>query len=702
MPYPRVSIRFTAAAAAVLSAFLALLICKKAPPFYFEVSVNASEEGMAQLYYDNGKGINADDSASTRLPQGRSVIRLPVPEGEYRALRFDPTDHGYCRFSVENAQIINVSGSVTREFLPEEFTAFVDMSRRETTGDRVSVSLSARESDPSMTAIFVQPLQLYSSLSDYWWLALKAFSTWFAAMMTAIAAWVFGRKRGWHRVMLSVALLGVLIYILARSRFYAPINFDESAFLWYGWLVNGGAVPYRDIFEPKGPIIFFVNAWGLSLFGLENFLFRIVPTTAAIASIIVFYVALKKRAIVDWLAVLVVGQVALWLIGNDFHDTGLNDSETYGFAFTVMGLSLGSIASSLQRRSLRIMLQVLSGICFGLAVLTKELFVLSVVPAWLFLGLGHGKKKRDWSGLALSATGVAFTAVLFLGYLLSHAALSAYFEELRFSRGFAATYCIDVGRFPRVTGLAVVRESWAMLHGQLYNFDHLAFVLALCGLIFFCGWTMRQAVGFSRLGVAAVAVVLGMVSISIGHCFWRHYFLMGATGLLMLMIMGADATSRYLREASWRRNLLVSAVLVAAFGFVSWTPLKTMAAESYSRRVASWDPLVSEVIEQHSAPGDYVLAPGAPTIFVAFNRQNPYPLGGPSDVILAYEPTFPPSLRMDALRKQLEQNLPKVCYFPEWFEPQQRQFHELLYDPLLRKHNYVRVNDTLWHLPDAQ
>src|SRR2546423_11108116 len=97
------------------------------------------------------------------------------------------------------------------------------------------------------------------------------------------------------------------------------------------------------------------------------------------------------------------------------------------------------------------MLQIASGICFGLAVLTKELFVFSVVPAWLFLGVGHGKKKCDWSGLMFSATGVVLTAALFLGYLLSHAALSAYIDELRFSRGFAAHYCIDIGSFHQVT-----------------------------------------------------------------------------------------------------------------------------------------------------------------------------------------------------------------------------------------------------------
>jgi hypothetical protein len=147
--------------------------------------------------------------------------------------------------------------------------------------------------------------------------------------------------------------------------------------------------------------------------------------------------------------------------------------------------------------------------------------------------------------------------------------------------------------------------------------------------------------------------------------------------------------------------LFIGAVALAGFVFAAWTPVPALARESYPRRVANWDSLVTEIVEQHSGPGDYVLAPGVPTVLVALNRRNPYPLGGPSDAVLPFLADLPSDLQLEALRAQLEQNLPKVCYFPEWFRPHQDRWHELLYDPLLRKYNYVKVNETLWYLPDT-
>jgi hypothetical protein len=242
-----------------------------------------------------------------------------------------------------------------------------------------------------------------------------------------------------------------------------------------------------------------------------------------------------------------------------------------------------------------------------------------------------------------------------------------------------------------------------MLHASLYNFDHLAFVLALCVLIIPIRRALKEGAGITRWVIALLAVVLGMVAVSIGYCFWRHYFLMGTTGLLLTSVIGAESLSLYLRDKSGWIKQGSFVVLLTAFLFVARTPTQIMLIEARSHyRIATWDPLVSETIERHSKPGDYILAPGVPIIFVALDRRNPYPLGGPADDILPYLPAANPKLQMEALRQQLEQNLPKVCYFADEFRHNQTRWHELLYDPLLAKHQYIKVNDSLWYLPDSK
>ena len=693
------------AIAALISSVVTLFLATRTSPFYFEVSMRSSESGTAQLYYDTGRGINADEVITARLREGESRVRFPLAAGTYLGFRLDPIDRGYCQVTLHRVRIIDRSGHAVRRFYPGDFGVFIEVSKKEFVGSEISLDLAAIDNDPGLTIPLHTPLTLRPSRAGWWPFVPKAFLLCFVSLTAVGVTWLLFARRGWVWNGFLLCVLGAFLYLGARSRFFAPLNFDEGVFLWYGSLVNAGAVPYRDIFEPKGPVIFFVNALGLSLFGLKGFLFRIVPTTVALVSITIFYSAMIKRRIAPWLTALLTAQVALWLLSADFHDTGLNDSETYGFAFTLLGFSLGSIGSSLKRRSGQIALQLLSGIFFGLAVLSKELFVFSVIPAWLFLGIPREGIGWNWRQLFLSATGGLLTGISFLSYLVGNSALGSYLELLRFSRTFAANYCVDIGIFPKVSGWSVIPAIWNMLHAYLYNFNHLAFVLVLCALIIPIRRALKHRSGPSviQLVIATSAVILGMVAVSIGYCFWKHYFFMGMTGLLLISVIGAESLSSYLCDKERRVRQGSFVVLLATFIFVAWSPTQLMLTEARSYHpIATWDPLVRETIERHSKPGDYILVPGIPVIFVALDRRNPYPLGGPSDDILPYLPAASPKLQMEALRQQLEQNLPKVCYFEDLYPPNQKMWHELLYDPLLAKYHYVKVNDHLWHLPDGK
>lgn len=687
----------------LISAVVAFLLARRAPPFYLEVAMRSSESGTAQVYYDTGTGINAADSTSVRLRDGESAVRLPLPAGEYRAIRFDPIDHGYCQITIHRARIIDLSGHVVRPFSPEEFSEFHDISQRQIANGAIDLKLNASESDPSFTIFLAAPLTLRPSAWPFWQLALEAFFLCFipVSALGVIWLWFAPRRWPWHGLLLCA--LGAFLYLGARTRFFAPITFDEEIFIWSGWVVKNGGVPYKDLFQPKPPVIFFANALGLALFGLKDFLFRTVPTTVALTSIAVFYAAMIKRRIVPWLAVLLTAQVALWLLSDDFHDTGLNDSETYGFAFTVLGFSLGSIGSSLRRRFASISLQVLSGICFGLAVLSKELFVFSVIPAWLLCAHRSDGGKWDWRQLLYSAIGGGAVAISFVAYLATHSAFDRYLAVLRYARMFANNYCVDIGKFPKVSGLSVLLPCLKMLHSQLYNFSHLAFVLPLWVSFLFVLPRSRKTTKLSQLAIASAAVVLGTIAVSIGYCFWKHYFLMGTTGLLLLSVIGAEALSNLLAGRGPRASALAFAGCAALFLFVAKQPTEVMFTQQYYiPQIGVWDPIVVETIERHSQPGDYILSTESPLLYVVMNRKSPIPVSGADDGILPYMAAENPQLQMEFLRNELEKNLPKVCYFAGWYRPRQKMWHELLYDPLIIKHHYVQVNDRLWYLPEEE
>ena len=115
-----------------------------------------------------------------------------------------------------------------------------------------------------------------------------------------------------------LAISSLFVYLIVRfviARLAAPINFDEEYTIWGGWLMTQGGVPYRDFFEPKPPVVFFVNYWALSLFGYDEFSLRILPSILALISLGVFLLSLVRRKIIAWVALMLAAQAGLWLLG---------------------------------------------------------------------------------------------------------------------------------------------------------------------------------------------------------------------------------------------------------------------------------------------------------------------------------------------------------------------------------------------------
>jgi hypothetical protein len=325
-----------------------------------------------------------------------------------------------------------------------------------------------------------------------------------------------------------------------------------------------------------------------------------------------------------------------------------------------------------------------------------------VIPAWLIAARGYGGG-RDWRHLLISAAGGIAVGLLFLAYLVTHSAFASYLETIRFSRMFAANYCFDTGRVPKISGLALLRHSWTMLHDQLYNFRHLAFVLALWGAVpLLASRKIRSTTAALDVLTAIAAVLLGIVAISVGYCFWCHYFLMGTIGLFLLSLIGAEALSKLLFTKGAWASVLAFIGLSALFAFVAKAPTQRMLAENYPpERDIPVDRVAVETIQQHSKPGDYILDTDSALLYVVTNRKSPLPIVGFTDEFLSAGITAGlRSMQIEHLRAQLEEHLPKVCYFSVGYRPRQETYHRLLFDPFLQDHHYVRINEDLWYLPD--
>jgi len=67
----------------------------------------------------------------------------------------------------------------------------------------------------------------------------------------------------WEKI---VVLCGVLCILLPTSPLNMKFTYrDSGVFLYTGWRILNGELPYRDIWDHKPPVIFYINAAGLAL-----------------------------------------------------------------------------------------------------------------------------------------------------------------------------------------------------------------------------------------------------------------------------------------------------------------------------------------------------------------------------------------------------------------------------------------------------
>jgi hypothetical protein len=73
---------------------------------------------------------------------------------------------------------------------------------------------------------------------------------------------------------LAVAFIVWAFRLVNNELLYEVVGFDEMHFVWGGWSILKGLVPYRDFLEFKPPLVFITHAVALALHGFRDLTFR--------------------------------------------------------------------------------------------------------------------------------------------------------------------------------------------------------------------------------------------------------------------------------------------------------------------------------------------------------------------------------------------------------------------------------------------
>lgn len=221
----------------------------------------------------------------------------------------------------------------------------------------------------------------------------------------------------WERALILLSVLTVMTAYLPIRRNYYPSN-DSSIFAYIGSVIRAGGLPYIDAWDHKPPLIFYLNAFGLSvtdghLIGI--WLLEVVFLTVAMLLLFRLLRTIVSARIalpVVWFGMIHLARLL---------DFG-NYTEEYALPFQVGAVAL--LIFSKQRNRLREWF--LSGLLMGLAFSLKQ----PLIGAWFGIGicvlleaLTDGKESAGDRFVRLSKIGFS----LFSGFLFVNLAWAAFF-----------------------------------------------------------------------------------------------------------------------------------------------------------------------------------------------------------------------------------------------------------------------------------
>ncbi|HMJ54438.1 MAG TPA: hypothetical protein VK540_20290 [Polyangiaceae bacterium] len=505
-------------------------------------------------------------------------------------------------------------------------------------------------------------------------------------------------RHAWHamtrdttfiRAAAGLAVLVKVASVLSARLTFSPYSYDEQYFVWGGWSILRGLAPYRDFYDSKPPVLFLTEAAAVGLFGIEGQRFRLLFTLLALGSICAVYVGLVKRGVRVLLALGTTLLIVYYYLDPAFHDSSLNDVESIGTAYYFFGVSFMLLARrSFWRRAC-------GSAFFTMCALTKEPFLLLVGPTWLafLFDSPSGVFSRSFVPyLKASILGASGPVLFVLVYLIACGGLRDYIAQYPRVQLFANTYAVKIGGFVPGPFWSEQHQSWVRLNAVLYNLKALGPWLPLLGV----GTLVARRSRWRRTLACILAVLGSAYAVTLGHCFWSHYFIMGIAGLAFCAVIACVAFAESIPSLR-AQSALGAFVLFMLFPKLS-ERYEAAAAQTWAPAAPNVPLDVIEYVRQHTGRDDYILAT-QPGLYFFAERKSAVTYSSFVDDAICLYPGQTDEERLAWLASQIRTNRPKIVYVnPQIFQRGREHLNAVIM-PFVAQNSYIKVQDGLYERP---
>lgn len=345
-------------------------------------------------------------------------------------------------------------------------------------------------------------------------------------------------------IVTSIATLLLFGWRAMNSISHVEVHCDPGMFLSGAYHLLSGRVLYQDVWDHKPPMIFALNALALKIGGYSVDSARMMERILVCVGILMLYLVCRKYFRSRWIA---------WLSGilfviNLYNPVALVDgnyTEEYGAIFVLIASSC-VIASAISSPKIHQLYAAVSGFFFCCAALTKEPFVLTSIPWFMFLVCGKAdlslRKRVNIAGCFIA--GVSVPLLAFAYYLFSHHILPVYIDTLMFGLSNNESSAPLLNRL--IQNLPFARQK---MLDQFTLFPLLAF----SSLLLLTSTPLRRKYGSLLLTVLA-AFFSDFVGTALSPRHFEHYYLQLVPSFTFCMMLGLVAIrqiSRQLDRARW-------------------------------------------------------------------------------------------------------------------------------------------------------
>ena len=238
----------------------------------------------------------------------------------------------------------------------------------------------------------------------------------------------FREKEGFAYVFLVLyALILLLWYSFTTSPLYNRIGFDSEIFKVFGIGILEGKIPYRDLFDHKGPVIFFINVLGQLIAPGRTGLFLLQTVSLSCAFVLIYKISRLFSSVKKSVAIALLIGLFMTALG-----VGGNQVEEWELPWQLLSVYLAlKYLLGFEKNPIHPPVYTLIyGICFGIVSFTRlndgALIAGMMIGFAAFLILKKQQKQLPLN-IALFLLGWALTAVPILLYFGLNGALSEFF-----------------------------------------------------------------------------------------------------------------------------------------------------------------------------------------------------------------------------------------------------------------------------------